>query len=90
MFVIAINHQVADYAEWKSGYDSMPPTTRGAAFARVNRSVDDHNLITVVAGFASLDTLRAFIDDPELKAKMQEAGVVGQPRVEIYEEIEVL
>jgi hypothetical protein len=44
----------------------------------------------VVAGFASLDTLRAFIDDPELKDKMQEAGVVGKPRVEIYEEIEVL
>ncbi len=90
MYVLAINHPVADYDKWKSGYDAMPPTTRGAAFARVNRSVDDPNLITVVAGFASLETLRAFIDDPELKVKMQEAGVAGEPRIEIYEEVEVI
>ena len=90
MYVIAINHSVADYDKWKSGYDAMPPTTRGATFARVNRSVDDPNLITVVSGFESLDTLRAFIGDPELKAKMQEAGVAGEPRIEIYEEVEVI
>jgi heme-degrading monooxygenase HmoA len=90
MYVLAINHQVADYDKWKSGYDSMPPTSRGANFARVNVSVDDPNLVTVVSGFDSLDTLQSFITAPELKAKMQEAGVLGEPRIEIYEEVEVI
>jgi hypothetical protein len=90
MFVLAINHPVADYDKWKAGYDAMPPTTRGAAFSRVNRSVDDPKLITVVAGFESLDTLNTFIGDPALKQAMMDAGVQGSPRIEIYEEIEAI
>jgi heme-degrading monooxygenase HmoA len=90
MFVLAINHPVADYDQWKAMYDTMPPTSRGAKFARVNRSVDDPNLITVVSGFDSLDALNGFVSDPDLKAKMKEAGVAGEPRIEIYEEVEVI
>lgn len=90
MYVLAINHPVADYDKWKAVYDTMPPTSRGAKFARVNRGVDDPNLVTVVAGFDSLDTLNDFVSDPELKAKMQEAGVSGEPRFETYEEVEVI
>ncbi len=90
MYVLAVNHSVADYDKWKAGYDAMPPTGGGAKFARVNRMVDDPNSLTVVAGFESLDTLNAFIGDPGLKAAMDEAGVVGEPRIEIYEEVEVI
>jgi hypothetical protein len=53
-FVLAINHPVADDGKWKTAYDTLPPTSRGAKFARVNRDIDDPNLITVVAGFDSL------------------------------------
>ena len=90
MYVLAINHSVADYDKWKAGYDAMPPTSRGAKFSRVNVSVDDPNLITVVAGFDSLDTLRGFVSDPELKQAMKDAGVTSSPRIEIYEEVEVI
>ena len=90
MYMLAINHAVADFDKWKAVYDSFPPTTDGAAFARVNRSVDDRNNVTVVAGFTSLETLKAFIDDPELKSKMMDAGVIGAPRIEIYEEVDVV
>jgi len=90
MFVVAINHPVSDYDQWKAVYDTMPPTSRGAKFARVNRSVDDPNLITVVSGFDSLDVLNGFLSDPDLKSKMKEAGVAGEPRIEIYEEVEVI
>ena len=91
MYVLAINHSVADYDKWKLIYDTMPPTTAGgAAFARVNRGVDDPNSVTVVAGFSSLDTLKSFAGDPRLKDAMQQAGVIGAPRFETYEEVEVI
>jgi len=90
MFVLAINHAVADYDKWKAVYDQFPPTVDGAKFARVNRGVDDPNNVTVVAGFDSMDVLKGFIDDPELKTKMMEAGVVGEPRIEIFEEVEAI
>lgn len=90
MFVLAINHSVADYDKWKAGYDAMPPTSRGALFSRVNRSVDDPNVIAVVAGFETLETLKGFVNDPALKEAMIAAGVQGSPRIEIYEEVEVI
>jgi heme-degrading monooxygenase HmoA len=90
MYVLAVTHGVADYDKWKAEYDAMPPTGEGAKFARVNRNVDDPNRIAVVSGFESLDALRAFIGDPRLKDAMQRAGVLGEPRIEIYEEVEVI
>jgi hypothetical protein len=31
---------------------------------------------------------KAFVDNPTLKTKMTEAGIVGSPRIEINEEVE--
>ena len=90
MIVAAIQHAVEDYNRWKAVYDTFPPTSGGARFARVNRSVDDPNLITVVAGFDNLDAAHTFLDNPDLKEKMSEAGVKGAPRLEIYEEVEAI
>lgn len=88
MINTAIRHSVTDYAKWKSVYDTFLPTTAGARYARVNRSVEDPNLVTVVAGFDTLELAKTFLDNPNLKAKMTEAGVVGSPRIEINEEVE--
>jgi hypothetical protein len=88
MINTAIRHSVTDYAKWKSVYDTFLPTTAGAKYARVNRSVEDPNLVTVVAGFDTLELAKTFLNNPNLKAKMTEAGVVGSPRIEINEEVE--
>ena len=77
-----------DYDHWKAAYDAFHPTQGGAKFARVNRGVDDASTIAVVAGFENLEAAQAFLGNPELKQKMVEAGVVGEPRIEIYEEVE--
>jgi heme-degrading monooxygenase HmoA len=90
MIVAAIRHAVSDYDQWKVGFDSFPPTAGGALFARVNRAVDDPNMVAVVAGFETLEAANAFLGSPELKSKMEEAGVVGEPRIEIYEEVAVI
>ena len=88
MINTAIRHSVTDYGKWKSVYDTFLPTTAGAKYARVNRSVEDPNLVTVVAGFDTLELAKTFLNNPNLKAKMTEAGVVGSPRIEINEEVE--
>jgi len=90
MITTAIRHSVSDYGKWKTVYDTFTPTSVGANFARVNRSVEDPNLVTVVAGFDTLELAQAFLANPNLKAKMTEAGIVGSPRIEINEEIESL
>ncbi len=88
MIVVALQHPVADYDTWKAVYDEAHPGTFGALFARVNRSVDDPNLVTVVAGFESVEAAKRMIDNPDLKASMDRAGVTAAPRIEMYEEAE--
>ncbi len=88
MYVLAINHGVEDYDRFKAVFDEFPPSSGGAVFHRVNRGVDDPNNITVVSGFSSVDTATAFRDNPALKDAMGRAGVVGHPRIELYEEVE--
>jgi len=90
MIVAAIRHSVSDYDQWKAVFDGYPPTAHGALFARVNRAVDDPNTIAVVAGFETLEAANAFLGSPELKAKMEEAGVSSEPRIELYEEVAVI
>jgi hypothetical protein len=90
MYVMAINHDVADYNQWKTVFDGFSPAKGGAVFHRLNRNVANPNNITVVAGFESPDAAQAFADDPALKDAMQEAGVTGPPRIEIFEEVEAI
>ncbi len=90
MIVVAIQHPVADYDAWKAVYDERNPGTFGAIFARVNRSVGDPNLVVVVAGFESVEAANGMIESPDLKAAMDRAGVTAAPRIEIFEESEVV
>lgn len=90
MIIMAIQHQVRDYDTWKKVFDQFPPTADGALFHRVNRGLDDPNNVVVVAGFSSADAAQGFASNPELADKMKEGGVVGAPRIETYEEVEVV
>ena len=65
MINTAIRHSVTDYGKWKSVYDTFLPTTAGAKYARVNRSVEDPNMVTVVAGFDTLELAKTFLAQPD-------------------------
>jgi hypothetical protein len=88
MYVMAVNHDVEDYDRFKAVFDEFPPSEGGALYHRLNRNVDDPKNLTIVSGFASMETAIAFRDNPDLKDAMGRAGVVGHPRIELYEEIE--
>jgi uncharacterized protein (DUF1330 family) len=88
--MLAVNHDVEDYDRWKAAFDEFPPSLGGALFHRVNRRADNPNNITVVMGFESAAKAETFVSDPELKAAMQRAGVTSAPRIEIFEEVEVV
>ncbi len=90
MFVMAIKHKVRNYESWKSVYDMFAPTAAGALFARVNRATDDPNDVLVVSGWNTVKEAQAFTANPELGQAMEKAGVVGAPRFEVYEQVEVI
>jgi heme-degrading monooxygenase HmoA len=90
MFVMAIKHKVRNYESWKSVFDEFPPTAAGALFARVNRATDDPNDVLIVSGWNTAKDAQAFTSNPKLGQAMEKAGVVNAPRVEVYEQVEVI
>ncbi len=90
MYVLAIQHRVQDYDAWKKVFDAFSPVKAGAKFHRVNRAVDDPNVVTVVCGWPAAAAAESFKTNPELAAKMKDAGVAGPPRFELYEEVEAV
>jgi uncharacterized protein YbjT (DUF2867 family) len=90
MIVMAIKHKVRDFDAWKTAYDTYPPTAAGARFARVNRAADDPNDVLIVSGWNALADAQAFRANPALGEAMAAAGVLGVPRFEVYEQVEVI
>lgn len=88
MYTMAVNHEVENYDRWKTVFDTFPPSEAKAMFHRINRSVDNPNNVTVVAGFETLDAALSFRDNPGLKDAMSRAGLTSAPRIEVYEEVE--
>ena len=52
----------------------------------VYRSNDDPNNVLIMHGFATTSDAEKFLAGAELREAMQQAGVQGQPRVEIYQD----
>jgi len=79
-----LSHSVADFDRWLVGYDGAADlqAAKGIVGHAANRSIDDPNLAIIYHQAESFDTLRAFLADDDLKAKMQEAGVTSAPEVQ--------
>lgn len=88
MYLMVVNHDVEDFESWKTGFDLYPPTRAGALFQHVLRNADKPDNVAVVCGWDSQDRAVTFRDSPELKAAMDNAGIVNALRVEIFEEVE--
>jgi hypothetical protein len=77
---VFIHHPVADYDKWRPVFDADQPRRESAGLVDVAvlRDADDPNSIWIV-GDGDPATVEAFLSDPELGKKMQEAGVTAPP-----------
>ena len=84
-----VRHHVADYDAWRKVYDSVADLQRagGVVEEAVYRGAEDANDVLVLHRFGSADQARAFFENAELRAAMEQAGVdMGTFRLELYEE----
>ena len=86
---LAIRHHVSDYAAWRKVYDEVEPlrAQHGCTAQRVLRLPDDGNELFVTHDFPTADQAGGFAHDPALRAGMQQAGVQGTPRIEIFTDV---
>lgn len=90
MAKVIVQHRVADYDRWYPVFTEHEAVRRqyGATGHSLNREATDPNSLVIVNEFATLDSARAFTQDPSLPAAMERSGVDGRPQVWIVDEAE--
>ena len=88
MAILLIQHQVKDYASWKSVFDSVSDLriSNGELDHDIYRDSINPNKLTVVNTWDSLENAQTFAQSPELKAAMERAGVEGPPSISFLNE----
>jgi hypothetical protein len=88
MATMVVQHDVNEYGAWRAVYDSVGNLRDqyGCTAERILRSPDDANSLLVLHEFPSLEKAQGFASDPALKEAMQQGGVAGTPRIELWED----
>jgi len=81
--------KVENYERWKEGYDASIGQRKasGEVSFQVFRNVDDPNTMTVLSVQESAEKVQAFLDSPDLKARMKAAGITEMGQMLIMEEM---
>ena len=84
---LIVTHQVADFASWKEAYDAHADVRQEANIEQwaLLTGKDDPNLVTVVGKVGDIEAARGFMQSEDLKQKMQEAGVIEEPKIMLGE-----
>jgi len=67
--------------------DEVNRSKAGFKSTGVYHSVDNANRITIIGEAPSLEAIKGFMSNPELKAAMEKGGVIGIPDVKILNKI---
>ena len=80
---ILIRHKVRDFATWKPVYEDHRPAREAAGLRDLHlwQNTDDPTEVVILFEAADVDRAKEFAASPDLKAKMEEAGVVGAPDI---------
>jgi hypothetical protein len=80
-----VRHDVADFDQWRKGYDDPSRaglrSELGVAGDGVYQAADRPTDVTVWHDFESVEAAQAFVSDPRLAAAMADLGVTGEPQI---------
>jgi hypothetical protein len=81
--------KVSEYEPWRKVYNEAATIRdrHGCTGESVLRSPKDHNLVFVTHQFPTVEQAEAFAADSELHSAIAHAGVVGDPGIEVFEDI---
>jgi hypothetical protein len=80
---LTVHFKVKDYAAWRTSYDGQEQSrlSAGITNARVFRSAEDPNEVVILQDVADEAKARTWLGSDDLKAAMQNNGVIGSPSI---------
>lgn len=89
MVRLFVRHRVEDFEKWHRGYSEAGDYRKenGVEADGVHQAVDDPNDVTIFHDFPDYASAQAFMGRDDLKQRMGEIGVTGEPMVWITEQV---
>lgn len=80
--------KVKDFSAWKKIYDSNEEFRKssGALSGKVFHDAADPNKVVILFNWDSLAGAKKFASSPQLKARQEQSGVLGEPTVRFLTE----
>ncbi len=90
MAYILVKQNVEDYKKWKTVFDEDRANRKknGSEGGWVFRSSSDPNEVVVLLKWDNTNNAKRFLESDELKKAMKQAGVVGQPNINILDQMD--
>jgi len=87
---VHVGFKVKNYKGCKEEYDASIERRKatGEMSFQVFRNVDDPNTVTVLSVQESAEQVQAFMDSPDLKARMEAAGITEMGQMLIVEKMD--
>lgn len=87
---VMIRHTVNNYDTWKPVYDEDAGNRKahGSKGGHLLRGANNPNEIVALLEFDDLENAHKFIESPDLRERMQRAGVAGPPDIAFLDEVE--
>lgn len=81
-------HEVANYQAFIDGYEAADAAavreSGGVLFDAVYQQTDNPNDLMIVHDFGTMDEAAAYVESPDLKAAMEQLGVIEAPTITFY------
>ena len=84
MVYINLRLNVADFDKWLTafnGFESYRRENGSTGMNQIFHDVDDPNNVTLIMEWDEAANAKAFLNNPQMKANMDTAGVTGRPTV---------
>lgn len=90
MINILLKHTVENYDAWKPGFDANDSTRRenGQVGYELFRVSDDPNEIVMMMEWDTAENAQRFLEESDVRERMAELGVVGEPEIYFLDSIE--
>jgi len=86
---LSVVHEVTDFAVWKAAFDKDSEAREGAGLVLrdLSRNMDKPNEVWLLFAVTDRTAADAFIGGQDLAKVMEEAGVVGEPRMNFWSQV---
>ena len=89
MVKVIVQHEVEDFAKWKKAFDADKPHLKkaGVKLKGLYTTLNKPNDVTMIFKAPGAELFDKIMSDPERQKAIENAGVIGGPKVSILNKV---